>query len=226
MDWLNTFFTSGAYLAHLAAICYALGLITRDQVILRTLIFAGTLFYIAYYYIVPEQPLWDAIGWSIILGVCNLYVLVQIALERTTLFMSLDEKTVYARFDKMNPGEFRRLMKMGKWREGDGTTEMTRENEVCHNLYFVTSGQIGISKKGQNFIVTEGGFIGEVGYLLQSPASGTTIAAPGSHYIEWPGKDLAKLELRHPGIRVALRDLLNIDMAGKVARSLGTEAVA
>ena len=64
MDWFENFITSGAYLAHLAAICYALGLITRDQIVLRILIFLGTLFYIAYYYFVPSIPLWDAIGWS------------------------------------------------------------------------------------------------------------------------------------------------------------------
>lgn len=222
MAWFENFIGSGAYLAHVAAICYALGLITRDQVLLRLLIFAGTIFYIAYYYIAPAQPLCDAIAWSLILGACNLYVMIQIALERTTFSMSDAEKSLYQKFNKMSPGEFRRLIKIANWHQGDGKTNLTVENQFCKHLYFVASGAVGVEKKAHNFTVDDGGFIGEVGYLLNSKASGTTVAFPESTYLKWDGKALAKLEQRYPGIRVALRDLINIDMAGKVALSLGS----
>lgn len=225
MTWFNEFIESGAYLAHVAAICYALGLITRDQVLLRLLIFAGTVFYIAYYYIAPAQPLWDAIAWSVVLGACNLYVMIQIALERTTFSMSNAEKSLYQKFDKMSPGEFRRLIRIADWQQGDGKTNLTIENEVCEHLYYVASGAVGVEKKGHTFTVDDGGFIGEVGYLLNSKASGTTVAFPESTYLKWDGKALAALEQRYPGIRVALRDLMNVDMAGKVALSMGSNEI-
>ena len=43
--------------------------------------------------------------------------------------------------------------------------------------------------------------------------------------MNWNGRELGKLERRHPGIRVALRDLINVDRAGKVAESLVTNDI-
>ena len=134
MDWIFEFVTSVGILAHLAAICYALGLITRDQIILRALILLGTVFYILYYYFAPTIPLWDAIGWSVVLGLCNVYVLVQIALERTTFTMSERSKSLYQQFTMLSPGEFRRLIKIADWRAGDGVTKLTLENEVVEKV--------------------------------------------------------------------------------------------
>jgi hypothetical protein len=221
LNWFGEFVTSGAILAHCAAICYALGLMTRDQIVLRSLILLGTVFYILYYYIAPAMPLWDAIGWSVLLGLCNLYVMVQIALERTTFSMFERERLLYEKFHTLSPGEFRRLIRIADWTAGDGTTRLTTENEHSGNLYFLVTGTANVQKGDNSFELEEGRFIGEVGYLLSTPASGTTIAESGTLYLKWNGQELHKLERRYPGIRVALRDLINIDMAGKVSLSRG-----
>lgn len=223
VDWITQSFAGGGYLAHLAAGCYALGLITRDQMVLRVLIFVGTIFYIAYYYTAPETPLWEAIGWSIILGFANLYVMAQIMLDRTTFSMTERDKRLYRYFNNMAPGEFRRLAKIATWRIGDGTTPVTKNGELNSNLYFVLDGQIQIEKHGQRFIMPRGGFVGEVGLLLNQPATATAIVREGGEYIEIPLTDLLKLERRHPNIRSALRDKFNADMAVKVAGSVGAE---
>ncbi|MEM8749078.1 MAG: cyclic nucleotide-binding domain-containing protein [Pseudomonadota bacterium] len=223
MEWLTEFFDNHAYLAHLAALCYAIGLIIRDQLTLRLLILLGTAFYIAYYYIVPSVPLWDAIIWSIILGICNLYVIVQVAYERTTLSMNAEERGLFGHFNRLNPGEFRRLMKIATRHEGDAQRALTTEGTVNDCLFYSLGGQVMITKKGKQFAMTGCGFIGEVGYLLNCPASATTVAAPGTVYLEWPREALQALENRYPGIRVALRDMINADMAEKVAESVGPD---
>ena len=43
--------------------------------------------------------------------------------------------------------------------------------------------------------------------------------------MNWNGRELGKLKRRHPGNRVALRDLINVDMAGKVAATLVTNDI-
>ncbi|MEN0041309.1 MAG: hypothetical protein AAF764_08210, partial [Pseudomonadota bacterium] len=68
MSALVAFLTDPNSLAHAAAGFYALGLLTRNQILLRLLILFGTGFYIAYYYLAPSMPLWEAIIWSCILG--------------------------------------------------------------------------------------------------------------------------------------------------------------
>ncbi len=223
MEWFTDFITSNAYLAHLAALCYAIGLLIRDQLTLRLLILGGTGFYIAYYYLAPAVPLWDAIIWSVILGLCNLSVILRVIHERTLFTMSHEDRALFDRFEKLNPGEFRRLMKIGHWREGDGSTHLTTEGEVNNRLFFVLSGDVRVEKKGKAFSIDQGGFLGEVGYLLNRPASATTIVASGGRYIEWPRGHLARLEQANPGIRIALRDIINMDMAEKVAEADGPE---
>ncbi len=226
MDWITQSITSGAYLAHLAAGCYALGLITRDQVILRILIFIGTLFYIAYYYAVPETPLWEAIGWSIVLGFANLYVMIQIMMDRTTFSMSERDKRLYKHLDNMAPGEFRRLSKIATWKTGDGKTAITAEGQLNSKLYFVLDSEIHLEKAGQKFSLPDGGFVGEVGLLLNQPASATVVVAEGGEYVEISLSTLLKLEQRYPNIRTALRDKFNADMAVKVAQSVRTHSVS
>lgn len=220
MDWLTQSITSGAYLAHLAAGCYALGLITRDQVVLRILIFIGTIFYIAYYYTAPEKPLWEAIVWSAVLGLANLYVMIQIMMDRTTFSMSERDKRLYKHFNNMAPGEFRRLSKIASWRIGDGKTAITTEGQPNSYLYFVLDGQVQIEKGGNNFSMKQGGFVGEIGLVLDQPATATSVVTKDTEYIQIELSVLLKLERQNPNIRSALRDKFNADMAVKVARSV------
>lgn len=221
VDWITQSFEGYGYLAHIAAGCYALGLITRDQMVLRVLIFIGTIFYIAYYYAAPETPLWEAIGWSIILGFANLYVMFQIIMDRTTFSMSERDQRLYRYFKNMAPGEFRRLAKIATWRTGDGETAITEEGKENSKLYFVLDGPIHIQKGEQHFNVERGGFVGEVGLVLNQPATAKAIVSKYADYIEIDLETLLKLEKRHPNIRSALRDKFNSDMAAKVGGSVG-----
>ncbi|MEM6388198.1 MAG: hypothetical protein AAF718_18395, partial [Pseudomonadota bacterium] len=66
----------------------------------------------------------------------------------------------------------------------------------------------------------EGGcFIGEIAYLLNTPATATATAADGTWTMRWSFEDLRKLEERYPALRISVRDAFNVDMARKVART-------
>ena len=223
---MSNFFNSASILVHIAALFYVAGFMVRDQLILRILVFAGTLLYLAYYYWALDTPLWDAFFWSLVMGAANFWVMFQLALERTTFNMSEEEKQLFGVFEGMTPGEFRRLIKIATWHDSDGTTPLTDENQPVTNLYYVLSGPIHIDKQGQTFDLNHAAFIGEVGFFLNTNASATVTVAEGGRYISWNGDKLRALQAKHPGIRAALHSLLNADMAAKVAKSMGTAAVA
>ncbi|MGI9407760.1 MAG: hypothetical protein ACR2O4_15405 [Hyphomicrobiaceae bacterium] len=216
---MDDIFGNAAVLIHMASLLYVIAFLVRDQLWLRLLVLVATLLYIGYYYFVPEEPLWDAIAWSVVLGLANLYITLQIVLERTTYSLSEEEKKLYDAFDTMTPGEFRKMLKIGTWHDGDGVTRLTTENATNENLYFVLHGESVVEKSGRSFPIPERVFVGEVAYFLKCHASATVTVPRGGRYISWPRQALETLERKNPGIRVALQSLMNTDMAGKVAAS-------
>lgn len=213
------FITDPNSLAHAAAGFYALGLLTRNQIILRVLILLGTGFYIAYYYLAPSVPLWEAIIWSCILGTANIYVLAGLTLDRTTFALSSWERSLYEKFPGLAPGEFRRLVKSGTWIEGNGVSHLTIEGAKQDHLFCTLDGLVTIKRQGEEFAVEGGCFIGEIAYLLNTPATATATAADGTWTMRWSFEDLRKLEERYPALRISVRDAFNVDMARKVART-------
>jgi len=217
---MDTTFISASLLVHIASLLYVVAFVVRSQLLLRSLVLIATLLYIAYYFFAPDVPLWDAIGWSAILGLANLYVMTQIILERTTFRLSTNEKKLYKVFATLNPGEFRRLLKITNWHKvGSETAQiLTTEGEICKHLFFVLSGDIQITKGNRQFGILPEKFIGEVSYYLEDAASATVSVSAGD-YVSWDHDALEKLKKMNPGIRVAIQQILSTDMAHKIALS-------
>jgi len=214
---MDLIFENAAFLVHMASLLYVIAFLVRDQLLLRFLVLVATVLYIGYYYFVPEEPLWDAIIWSLILGAANLFVTIRILLERTTFNMTDTEKRLCESFHTMTPGEFRRLLKVAHW--GNEQAVLTKEEAAVDRLYYVLNGTISVDKKGREFNLPEGVFIGEVAYFLKGNASATVTVSGVPNYVYWERSELQKLERNNPGIRIALQSLMNTDMANKVAVS-------
>ncbi len=210
---------SAAMLVHMASLLYVIAFIIRDQLTLRILVLVATAMYIGYYYFVPATPLWDAIAWSTILGLANVWVMIGIILERTTFRMSEQEKRLFAVFDTLSPGEFRKLLKITEWHKPTASTELTREGENVNRLMCVMDGEIEVFKQERRFQLNPIAFIGEVAFFRQIPATATTQVGPQSIYVSWPSAALRDLQANYPGIRIAMYERLNRDMADKVAAS-------
>ncbi len=213
-DWLSL---DARFLVHGASALYVVAFLVKNQLTLRSIVLVATAMYIAYYYFAPAVPLWEAIWWSAILGLANVYVMVQLFLERTTFAMSEDERSLYTHFDTMMPGEFRRMLKIAEWHSPETTMELTRQDQNCDWLHYLLHGNAQIDKSGRQFDISAPSFIGEVSYFLGSGASATVHAHSGATIVSWPREKLEKLTAKQPGIRVALHGLLNTDMAAKVA---------
>ncbi len=216
---LQSGFFDAAWLVHLASLLYVIAFLVREQLSLRMLVLFATGLYIAYYYFVPERPLWDAIAWSLVLGAANLMVMVSLLLQRTTYGLSQREQALFKHFHTMNPGEFRKLLKIAQWKTAGQAEILTLENQPCERLYYIVEGAAEVKKGGKVLQVRVGTFIGEVAYFLKRDASATVTLRAGGEYVCWTHGDLTNLERKNPAIRVALHQLLSSDMAAKVAAS-------
>lgn len=208
-----------AAIVHVAGLMHVFGYLSRDQLVLRGFLLAGTAVYIAYYAVQASGPMWSAILWSTVLGAANLYVIVAMILDRRVQHFTDDEQRLFSEFTGLSPGQFRRLMKAGKWMTSASPTVLTIEGEQPGALYYVLEGGITIAKAGRDFRVQPPMFIGEVAWLLNTAASATVEIADGARYVAWDTRDLRALLNRNPDLGLCLDNLLNRDLAGKIAKS-------
>lgn len=221
MDFLNA-----SLLIHLGAVLYILAFLVRDELILRLLVLAGSVFYILYYFLFPEEPLWDAIITSVILILANLFVLFQIILERTTLNMTPEEKELFDAFDTLSPGQFRHIARIAQWKTATGEEgdTLTWEAQPSRALFYIAEGVISVDKAGRLFRLPAGNFVGEIAYVLGRETTATTVAPSGVRYVEWNSDALRKLSARKPNLGNAITALLTRDLARKLSASYRPEA--
>ncbi|MDJ0945595.1 MAG: cyclic nucleotide-binding domain-containing protein [Kiloniellales bacterium] len=209
------------WLIHVAALLQVLGLLLRRQLLLRLFLLAGSLAYVAYFYAHAVEPMWAPVFWSAVLGTANAIGIARLVLERLHFRQSEEERRFLETLRVLSPGELRRLMRLAQWREAGATTTLTREGRPVRELYYVLDGGIVIDKAGKSFPVRPGVFIGEVAFLLDTPASATVTLAPGARYIAWPAGPLRRLIGRTPSLGLTMERLFNQELARKVARSWG-----
>lgn len=209
-------FMGWGLLVHIAALTQVVGYLIRHQLWLRTLLFVGTLFYMAYYWLYPDVPLWDAIFWSAMLALANLISMVMIVRDRTLFRMSLDEERLYRVFSQIIPGDFRRLMKVSSFHEAGEDILLTEEGTVPDHLFYVIDGQIKLTKGQKTFDYNAGTFIGELSMVTEKAAVATVSVTRGARYVAWERGELARLLARHTSMKLALDVLVTRDMATKV----------
>ncbi|MFW6077621.1 MAG: cyclic nucleotide-binding domain-containing protein [Hyphomicrobiales bacterium] len=208
-----------AALVHIAGVLQVGGYLSRDQLVLRFFLLAGSCFYLAYYFVSAATPLWEAILWSGVIIAANLYVMVALFMDRRHRALTPDEQRLISVFSSLSPGQFRRLMKAAKWITAVDRTTLTLEGKRPDSLFFVLDGDILISKAERRFTVASGVFIGEIAWLLGTPATATVEVSPGARYVEWDTAHLRSLLTRFPDLRIAFEGMLNRDLAGKLGKS-------
>ena len=219
MQYLIDTLAAPALLVHVASFLYVVGFLVRDQLVLRSLVLVATVLYIAYYYFAPDVPLWEAIAWSVVLGAANLWVMFGLLRDRTTFAMPEHERELFDLFGNLSPGEFRSLMAIARWQRLEHGVDVTRENEQLETLTYLVDGEAVVRKVAGLRRLHGGCFIGEVGFLLDQPASATVEVLGGARIVQWPTDELRRLCRRKPALRLSLDNLMNRDMARKVALS-------
>jgi CRP-like cAMP-binding protein len=175
--------------------------------------------YLAYYYTVTDEPLWNAILTSGTLALVNLVMIGVVLLERTTFAMSRQAAAIFRSFDMLTPGQFRRIMRHGTVRTADETVRLTTEGMRVDKLCYVTAGKVILTKEGRRTEIPPRIFVGEIAYATGNVASATVELAEGSVWVEWDQDRLRRLARRFPALGVALVAQFNVDLLGKVANS-------
>lgn len=207
------------YLVLAAAGAFVLGYLIINQVILRLMLLLGTALYIWYYAVVAETPLWPAIWASTATGMANVIGLFSLWIRNSPLSIPRLYKDIYAHFDILPPGDFRKLMRAAKRNSRPSGYELTHIGRRVNIMYYVVNGGVNIDKNGDIFTLPDGIFLGEVAYLTGNRASATTWLSQESDVLEW---DIAMMKRRAASdvrFRLAMDAMISLDLAGKVARA-------
>ena len=219
---MNSLF-SAETLVLLAGLTYVLGYLTINQVILRLLILLGTGFYIWYYAVAAQEPLWTAIWTSLAIGAATLLGLIALIGRNSPLMIPKSDRDIYPQFHGMVPGDFRALVRMGRRYVVDQDTVMTTEGSPVEKLHFVTRGAMDAEKKGVAFTLPPQIFVGEVAFMMERDSSATTILKAGSEVIEWDVEKLKRKSRRSTRFKLALEAVISRDLALKVAYAIAVK---
>lgn len=214
-----------ALLIHIGALFYIVAFLIRDELRLRLMVLAGSVFYLLYYYLFPEIPLWDAILTTIVLAVANLYILFRILLERSMFGLSEEERELFEAFEGFSPGQFRQILKIGKWKTADTPIELTTEDHKLSKLFYIVDGTVHAKKGEHGFVVGAKNFIGEITFVLKGLPTATVTADIGTVFIEWDGDGIRRLMSKSPAFENAMMALLSRDLADKLATSIQPEII-
>jgi hypothetical protein len=204
---------------HIAAAIFLAGFLFRDQIMLRSLVIVGNVVYVVYFYVVVDYPLWGGIFWSAVGILINGVMIALIITDRARFGLSEDERALHAQLDTLTPGEFRRLMKAGRWQTAAAETVISEEGRPLGELTYVLEGTVTVEKGGTRFPLVPPAFVGEVAFVTHRPASATVRLSPGARYVTWEMGTLQRLLLRAPSLRIGLGAAFNRDMAEKVAKA-------
>ncbi|PUB10909.1 cyclic nucleotide-binding domain-containing protein [Yoonia sediminilitoris] len=199
---------------------YVIGFLCRDQLYLRLLIVMGSFFYTTYYWIVPTEPLWDAMIGAILVGTASLQGAIQIIWSRTMISTPQDTRQVLDLLGDIEPGLFRRLMRMGDRYTVTETTELTTEGAKPDSLWLLLDGWVELRRHGQAPIKIYGPcFVGEIAWLTGGNASASVEVKPGADLVRWQHGSLRRGLRRNHRLELALEALIAQDLARKLSYS-------
>ena len=204
---------------HVGAVLYLICFTFRNQLYLRIFAILGEVCYTTYFFAAADKPLWGAIFWSSMNMAINLFMIALIFRDTRQSFFNDDELNLFRNLPGLSPGQFRKLMKIGKWTRTAKRDLLTEEGKALDRLHYVLDGKVNINKSGREIKIKPTVFIGELAFLRQKPATATVHVEAESLYVTWAHDDLHRAMNQNEELRTAFALLLNNDMAEKMART-------
>jgi CRP-like cAMP-binding protein len=160
-----------------------------------------------------------------LIGLANIGGLTSLIARRSSWAIPRAHADIYDNFPNLPPGDFRALMKLATRYSVTSDKQVTVEGERGQKLYFVLQGSTLVRKGEKAFALPPNLFLGEVAFLTGVPSSASAWLEAGSEVLEWDFSDLHRKCARSPRFKLALEAAISIDLADKVARSMGRHSV-
>lgn len=210
-------------MVHLANVLYLCSYLVRDILWLRVLTILAGLSLLPFYGSCSDHVLWAPIAWNLVFMTVNLVQIGLLMRERRPQLLRGPEQELYKQvFSDLTPGEFRRLMKLGEWREiAKGSTIVHRDSVVL-DMQVLREGALEVRAAGGVIAqLKPGQFVGEMSFLSGEKATTDVIATEPSRVLAWSQESLNELLEKKPALAFKIRGILGRDVVAKL-RAHGT----
>jgi hypothetical protein len=171
-------------------------------------------------FVQAEPPPWPAIAWQCVFFAINVVRIAMLVHERRPIPLSADEQHVAnIVFRTLRPRELRRLLEVGAYADHvPGTRLVTRGEKLAH-LLLVVRGKARVELDGKPAIeISDGTFIGELGYLTGKPPGADVVAATPVRLVRWPVESLRAFLAENAELHAVMQQVLGADLAAKLQR--------
>lgn len=213
---LDSAFSVGGMVGHLAYVFLVLSMLMRSIVALRILFVVNVLLNILYVTVWVQDPV--QLFWESLLFVINVAQLALIWWQNRRAQFSEDEKAFAAsRLRGLSRGQTRQLLDQGHWWDVLPGTVLTLEGERPQHLTYIASGSAGIYV-GDSRIADcgSGHYIGEMSVLDREPASATVRVEQAARVWQLPTAVMDQLGDRKPAVSAVLEAGIARDMRSKL----------
>jgi hypothetical protein len=207
-------------LTHLSCALTFFSFVVKEILWLRVLAIASSVVWIAgmvaCHQVILASVFWNAIGIAV-----NLWHIAVLLHENHLVNFTSEEKTLYQRvFSRLKPGEFRRLLALGKWENFEPGRQLVTDAEVPHHLWVLTKGETEVRTHQGTVKARLGEFdlIGEMSFLTHAEASGHVVVVSPTRGFVWAREALQGLLETRPELKLAFDSVISLNLVSKLQR--------
>jgi CRP-like cAMP-binding protein len=171
------------------------------------------------YFILQSTSLWTPAGWTALFMVINLYHITRILLERRPVKFPPDEEQLYdLAFTNFDPREFRKLLKVGKWKTACQGDRIFSEGDFITQIVVPISGSVSAVIGGRKIgTLGPGELIGAAIVLTnQRSAFFEATFTEDCRYMCWSKSDLERFIEKNPGLSRKFNDVVNRHLVNQI----------
>ena len=217
--FLDQFATPGKLVGHLSYVLLIASMLMRSMKRLRIVaVSAGVVSALYGYFWLRDYV---TVFWEVIFVATNLGQLLLIEWENRRAQFSADEDRFIAKvLPDVERAHAKRLLRIAEQRSYEADDRILEEGQPVPELIFVLEGAVRIDKDGQMVgVCGHDDFLGEIGFMLGSPASATAVATHGVRCLVFERVALARALQKDMIVRHALEASFNRNLVEKLVKS-------
>jgi hypothetical protein len=209
------------YFIHGANVLLLVAYTVRDILWLRMFALASSLIAMPYFALQPK-PLWEALGWSALFAVINLFQSWRLFVERRPVKLTAEEEHVRQLiFRDLPPRKFLQVLSIGTWTTAQTGERLLERGKSAEAVSLIVRGRVRVTRDERVLgELVPGDIVGSALILTGAPADLDAVAVEQVRSVRWEVEPLNRYLAGNLETRVVMQNYLARDLAEKLSRSL------
>jgi Popeye protein conserved region len=209
------------YFIHAANLLLLVAYTVRDILWLRLFALASSLIALPYFALQPT-PLWEAISWSMLFAVINLFQAWRLSAERRPVKLTPEEQEIRDLvFRDLPPRKLLQVLSIGSWSTAERGEYLLESGKRAEAISLIVRGKVRITR--DKYVLGElaaGDIVGSALMLSGASSDVDAVAVEQVRSVRWEVDPLDQYLAGNPETRMILQKCLARDLARKLNRSL------